>query len=132
MTKSEKSKSKRLWTLYRITLDEQRQIENFQLRTHPYYLLMGSRLGTDHDHANGLIRGRIDFRLNRALGLIEGAGGVLAPDILRALAHYLEHPPAVLAIGKKFGLIGQAKVKRKMVYGSENGPVEVKKRRKRK
>jgi hypothetical protein len=66
------------------------------------------------------------------LGIIESVGRERSADILRALAHYLDNPPAVLAIGKKFGLIGQAKVKRKMVYGSENGPVEVKKRRKRK
>jgi hypothetical protein len=128
---TDKSKRKRLWKLFRITLEEQQQIDEYQRKTHPYYLLMGQHLGTDHNHLDGLVRGRLDFRLNRALGIVESVGRERSAEILRALAHYLDHPPAVLAIGKKYGLIGQAKVKRKMVYGGEDTPPAPHKRRKR-
>lgn len=108
-------------------------IDQFQRRTSPYDILLGNHLGTDHCHLSGLIRGRLDFRLNRALGIVESVGRERSADVLRALAHYLDHPPAVLAIGKKYGLIGQAKAnKKKLVYGSENGAVEVKKSKRRK
>jgi hypothetical protein len=123
MTKSESARRKRLWELYRVTPEEIKAIEQFQLNSE-FSVLLGDCMGTDHDHATGKIRGRIDFRLNKALGIVEGVSKELAPRILRALALYLEKPPAEQIIGRRFGLIGEAKRKNVMVYGSENGPLK--------
>lgn len=76
-------------------------------------------MGTDHSHVSGLVRGRLDFRINKALGLLENSFKELTPKILRTLADYLEAPPAVKAIGKHYGLIGRAQKKLKMVYGPQ-------------
>ena len=95
--------------------------------------------GTDHSHASGLIRGRMDFRLNKALGLVEAFADKLTPEelvdlnvtpglnvasaVLIAMACYMQLPPAVAAIGARYGLIGKAKRKKKMIYGSASGPL---------
>jgi hypothetical protein len=136
MTKSEKSKRTRLWELYRVTPEEIKAIEEYQLNTE-FFVLLGVCMGVDHDHASGKIRGLIDFRINKALGLIEGVNKELAPRILRAMAVYLEKPPAEQVIGKRYGLIGEAKRKNLMVYGSEQGPLKpirlkIRRRKKRK
>lgn len=117
-TPKRRAQRKRLNDLYRITPEEQTVIEEYQ-RTHPPYdILLGGHMGVDHNHRTGLIRGRIDFRLNKAIGYIEGLGAEQAPALLRALAAYLETPPATLALGApRYGLLGKAQYKRKMVYG---------------
>ena len=115
-SKSDKAKRKRLWDLYRITPEERAKIRDFQSNHKIYKLLLGKNEGTDHNHKSGLIRGILDWRINRAYGLLEKVCPDL-PAMLRALATYHENPPAVLAIGVKYGLVGQAKYKKKMVYG---------------
>jgi len=110
--------ARRLWVLYRITPEEQKRIEQYQARHPLFSLLLGKRMGTDHDHKTGLIRGRIEWRLNRALGLIEKAAPRNTAAVLRALAAYLDSPPATAALGApRYGLIGLAKYKKSMVYG---------------
>ena len=79
-------------------------------------------MGTDHDHATGLIRGRLDWRINRAYGLLDKIKGIDIPKVLRALALYHEEPPAVTAIGPHYGLIGKAQYKKVMVYGPPEVP----------
>ena len=107
-----------MWVLYRITPAEQKAIEDLQARHPAFHLLLGKRLGTDHNHATGLIRGRIEWRINRALGLLERAAGENISAVLRALADYMDNPPAIEALGgPRYGLIGLAKYKKKMVYG---------------
>lgn len=125
MTKdSQYYKDKRLWDFYRLTPGEPEKIRQFQLAHPIYMLLLGTTEGTDHDHKTGLIRGKLDWRLNRAYGMIESICRNQTADILRALAEYHEHPPAELALGKKvYGLLGQAKYKKKMVYGSPTGAI---------
>lgn len=122
-------KEKQLWYKYRITPEEQLKIDSFQ-KNHPVFnLLLGKRLGTDHDHKTGLIRGRLEWRLNRAYGMIEKVSPNNTAAVLRALADFHENPPAVTALGiKKFGLIGTAKYKKKPIYGSENGPIKPEKK----
>jgi len=69
----------------------------------------------DHDHKTGLIRGLLNPMTNKFL--------VDKLDILRASIAYLEHPPAVSALGEVYGLIGKAQKKKKMLYGQDGSPV---------
>jgi hypothetical protein len=104
--------------LFRITPEEDAQIRKFQSKHPVYKLLLGNHEGIDHNHLSGLIRGHLEWRINRAYGLLEKVCPDKLAELLRALAYYHEHPPAELALGeKKYGLIGQAKYKKKMVYG---------------
>jgi hypothetical protein len=116
------AKARRLWTLYRITPDEQLAIEAYQ-RKHPAFrLLLGKHMGTDHCHSTGLIRGRLEWRINRAYGLIEKVNPEKTGDILRALADFHDNPPATTVLGSpRHGLLGLAKYKKKMIYGPPKG-----------
>lgn len=72
-----------------------------------------TKLHIDHDHKSGLIRGLISWRVNHALAAFNDD-----PELLRRAADYLENPPAVAALNKKiYGVLGRAKLKKKMVYG---------------
>ena len=141
-TKEEKSadaKRKRLMLYYRITPEEQEKVEEFQ-RNDPTLSKLLERgnlddtspalLFTDHDHTTGLFRGRLAYLINKALGTFESSYKERTPAILKALAEYLEYPPAVRVIGPRFGLIGRAKKKKRMIYGSINGPIQPEKVRK--
>lgn len=68
----------------------------------------------DHDHKTGLIRGLLNPLTNKFL--------LDDVDILRASIAYLEHPPAVSALGEVYGLIGKAQKKKKMLYGPDGSP----------
>jgi hypothetical protein len=117
------AKKRRLMLLFRISPEEQDKIEKYQGAS-KFWVLLGKTMGTDHSHVSGLVRGRLDFRINKALGMLENSFKELTPQILRALADYLDNPPAVNAIGPRYGLIGKAQVKHKMIYGP---PKKVKK-----
>ena len=108
----------RLWRLYRITPEERAAIEDYE-RNHPAFkYLLGQRLGTDHDHKTGLIRGLLEWRINRAYGMLEAVCPGDLPRLLHALAEFHENPPAITVLGeKRYGLIGKAKKKKKMIYG---------------
>ena len=122
-----------LWVKYRLTPEDVTKIDEFQKTHSVFSILLGNRLSTDHDHKTGLIRGRLDWRINRAYGLIEKVNPDNTSKILRALADFHENPPATLALGeKRFGLIGLAQYKKKMIYGSEKGPMKAQKKRKQK
>ena len=116
-----------LWSLYRLTPEEWETIFSYQgkvcaitgkpAKTH--------RLSTDHNHRTGEIRGLLSISANKALAYFNDD-----PALLRKAADYLENPPVFKALGKRvFGVIGQAKHKKKMVYGSELGPIKAKKER---
>jgi hypothetical protein len=114
----------RLWKLYRLTLEDHIKILAFQEQHPVYKLLLGNKLGTDHCHTSGQIRGLLDWRLNRALGVFEKVSKD-TPAILRAMADYLEDFPAEIALGKKvYGLIGKACSKKKPLYGPPPGHKE--------
>lgn len=118
------AKRSRLMMLYRITPEEQDAVEQFQKQDPTLRILLTkgdpkeeAKLFTDHDHTSGLFRGRLAYLINKGLGTIEGTYKERTSAILRALADYLDNPPAVKVIGARYGLIGRAKRKKKMVYG---------------
>lgn len=118
MDKKEKAKDARLRRFFRTSLDEYRAIEEFQSKTVEFAPVLGTtRRGLDHCHKTGLVRGVLDWRVNRALGIIENAFKENTVSVLRAMADYMERYPALLVIGVRYGLIGKAKAKKKMVYG---------------
>ena len=119
------AKRARAWKLYRITLEEQDIVEEYQ-RTDPDFAVLLTKgdpketalLFNDHDHTTGLYRGRLAYLVNKALGVLEGAYKERTSTILRALASYLDSPPAIEAIGPHYGMLGRAKLnKKKIVYG---------------
>src|ERR1700687_919778 len=77
----------RLMLYYRLTPEQVLAIEAWQ-REHGLAMLMGHSTmskGTDHAHDSGLIRGRLDFRLNKALGLVEAFTSKLTPADMEQL-----------------------------------------------
>lgn len=118
-------------TLYRTTPEEQDRVE-YYMRQSDFSVLLekgngdpDAQIFTDHRHSDGLIRGRLAYLINKGLGTIENTYKERTPHILRMLAEYLEHPPFTTVLGEpRYGLIGRAKKKRKMVYGSINGPIQ--------
>ena len=118
------AKRSRLMLLYKITPEEQDAVEQFQRKDSVLRILLTkgnpkepARLYTDHSHTSGLFRGRLAYLINKGLGVIEGTYKERTPAILRALADYLDNPPAVRVVGERWGLLGRAKKKKKMIYG---------------
>lgn len=134
--KRDAAKDARLKKFFRTSLEEYRAIEAYQEK---YFnpVLGTTRRGLDHDHKTGMIRGVLDWRVNRALGIIENAFKENTVYVLQTLARYIANPPALAVLGgPRYGLIGQAKNKKVMIYGSPEGPLpaikgKAKKRKKR-
>ena len=129
--KAEGAKNARLKRFFRITLTEYKAVEAYEQETMPV-LLGTTRRALDHNHTTGQLRGVLDFRINRALGMIETSFKDKTPDILRALAAYLDLFPVTVVLGKRrSGIIGKAKKKKGMIYGSEKGPIKPEKRKRK-
>lgn len=115
----------RLWTFFRLTPEDWNKILDFQ-KSHPVFsLLSEGRLGTEHRHSDGKIRGVLNFNLNRAYGYIERVCPDNTSAVLRALADFHDQHPATLALGKEtYGILGKAQHKKRMIYGSPSGPIK--------
>jgi Recombination endonuclease VII len=118
---ADRARARRLAVLFNITPEEHNAIKEFQ-GNDPFYKLLlaapGKRDATDHSHDSGLVRGILEWRVNKAYGLLEKACPDNLPEVLRALALYHEYPPAVFALGEcRYGLLGLARKKVKMLYG---------------
>lgn len=119
------AKRRRLWVLFRITPEEHELVKKFQREHPPLDVLMeasrnikAGAIGTDHCHESGLVRGILGSGINKALGIIENLFKERTGEILRALAAYYDNPPAVQVLGKRYGMIGRAKInKKKKLYG---------------
>jgi hypothetical protein len=106
----------RLWTLYRLTPEDYQTVLNHQGGICAITGKVSYRnLDVDHDHTTGLIRGLLSPWANKGLSFFSDD-----PALLRAAADYLENPPAVAAIGPRYGLLGRAQRKKKMIYGGSN------------
>lgn len=125
------AKRHRLDVLYRITPEEQDRVDYYQ-RNSDFSVLLergdgstDAQLFTDHRHSDGLIRGRLAYLINKALGTFENSYKERTPLILRTLADYLENPPFTTVFGPRYGMIGRAKLNKKVkIYGSPNGPIK--------
>jgi hypothetical protein len=108
------ARAKRLWELYRLTPEDHTKIFARQGYVCAISKKPSKHYGTDHDHITGLIRGIIDWRINRGLAFFNDD-----PKLLRAAADYLDSPPATAALGApRYGLLGRAKQgKKNKVYG---------------
>lgn len=109
-------RSRRLWNLYRLTEEDYNTILAHQGGVCSITGRLPGRvsLNVDHDHKTGLIRGLLSPWANKGLAFFDDD-----PHYLRAAAVYLDSPPAVTALGHKvYGLIGLARNKKVMVYGS--------------
>lgn len=108
-------RERRLWELYRLTEADWNKILEYQGGVCPITGRLPGRVAfnTDHDHTTGLIRGLLSPWANKGLSYFDDS-----PEQLRRAADYLDSPPAVAALGRPvYGLVGQARRKRKMVYG---------------
>jgi hypothetical protein len=116
---------RRLWVLYRLTPEEYDKILSYQggVCACCGKTPKAKRLAVDHCHKTGLIRGLLCWPCNHALGVLKDA-----QDTARRLATYLDSPPATEVLGARYGLIGKAKSKKAMVYGSPDGPIKVPKK----
>lgn len=98
-----KQRERRLMFFFHLAPEEKQAIADYQnglcaICQHP----LTPHANIDHDHSTGLIRGELCMTCNKALGYIRDDIGRL----LRAIA-YLVKPPAVGAIGVRFGLPGK-------------------------
>lgn len=104
----------RLWELYRITDADYESILSHQAGVCAITgKIPNAHLNIDHCHKTGLIRGLLSAWANKGLSFFNDD-----PACLEAAARYLRNPPAVSAIGKRYGLLGRAQRKKKMIYGS--------------
>jgi hypothetical protein len=105
-----------MWAYYRLTPEEYEIVLKFQggvcaiAKTPP----KSRRLAIDHSHKTGELRGLLSPTINKGLAYFNHD-----PVLLRAAADYLENPPLPQALGKRvFGVLGKARWKKKMIYGS--------------
>lgn len=115
-----KSQTYRLKRFFRLTAAEGQKVRDYQ-EWHPKYSVLlapaGKRESFDHRHKDGLCRGWLATMLNKAYGIIERLYPDNTSEVLRALADYHDSPPAKEMLGARYGIIGLACKKRKMVYG---------------
>lgn len=110
---SNPARTKRLWELYRITDEDYDKILSVQSGVCAITgKIPSGNLNVDHDHSTGMIRGLLSPWANKGLSFFDDD-----PAILEAAARYLRCPPAVTALGERFGLLGRAQRKKKMIYG---------------
>lgn len=106
-------------TFFRLTPEEYALIEEFQKNHKVFRLLLGKRISMDHSHESGLVRGLLEWRINKGYGLIEKAAKENTANVLRALADFYDSPPATTVLGgPRYGVIGLARPKKcKLIYG---------------
>lgn len=116
-TIKDKARARRLKILFNLSVEDYEKILKYQqgvcyiCQREPGKL----RLSVDHCHKTGLIRGLLCMRCNKGIAYFEDKR-----ERLYRGDNYLGAPPAVIAVGEKYGVLGRAKFKKKMVYGNSN------------
>jgi len=106
---AERKRSQRLKLLFNITAEEYDAVLKFQKGVCAITGKPSKRLVVDHDHATGLVRGFIDWKINRALEAFKDN-----PALLRRAADYLENPTVTAALGENvYGVVGRVTRKAK-------------------
>jgi len=117
--KAEAARERRLRTCFNICSEEYEKVLLFQggncaITGQPSALLV-----MDHDHTYGLLRGLVDWKLNKGLELFRDD-----PVLLRRAADYLENPTVTRALGEPvYGLVGRIN---KMAKNRRYGPNKTK------
>jgi len=117
----------RLWRFFRLTPEDYESIKKYQEEHFLFRCLIGKdkkRNAVEHRHKDGLVRGLMAVILNRAYGIIERLYPNNTSEVLRALAEFHDNPPATSALGSpRYGILGISRSKKKMIYGSPDGPI---------
>jgi len=94
---------RRLMKLFSLTPEDYKTIFKFQQGFCAICERPLKKANVDHRHTDGLIRGLLCWICNKMLGLARDN-----PEFLRRGAGYLEHPPAIQALGAaRFGRPGR-------------------------
>ena len=104
----DRAKARRLADNFNLTIDMWECIYDFQGRKCAICKKPMNRPNVDHSHSDGLVRGILCASCNRALGRFRDS-----LELLRAAVEFLEHPPAVTALGKPiYGYAGRIGTKK--------------------
>jgi hypothetical protein len=110
-----KARAKHLLDNFKLTIEKWGIVETFQrgvCAACGKKNKSGKRLSTDHRHKDGLFRGLLCQQCNRLLGKIEDPRWQATAAIVRALADYMESPPATEALGyEHYGYAGKVGTK---------------------
>jgi Recombination endonuclease VII len=103
--------------LYNLLPGEREKVRAYQKGLDPISgMPLVPEANLDHDHHTGLVRGLLNPMTNRYL--------VDNEKKLIAMLLYIQHPPAPQALGETvYGILGQAKHKKKMRYGPDGSPM---------
>lgn len=124
-TLQERTKAKRLAIFFNLSLEEHGTIFTFQKGLCAITGKPSTKLVTDHEHKTGLVRGLLDWKINRALEAFRDD-----PLILRKAADYLENPTAPQALGERvYGVLGSIGRKAKNRRYGPDGTKEPQSRR---
>jgi len=126
-SKQRKEKDARLRREYQITLEERQLVFEYQNKCCAICgkpeASMKISLSVDHAHKDGLLRGLLCLRCNKALELLNNN-----PVVCFNAGKYLTNPPFVVVLGERYTAIGKVgtKIRRKRLakLKEENGQKE--------
>ena len=114
MTKKDQDRDKYLRREYQVTLEERTALSKFQgdkcAICGKFERDMKISLSLDHSHQNGLMRGLLCVRCNKAIEILN-----CDPKVCLAASEYLTNPPFVVLLGERYTAIGKVgtKIRRK-------------------
>ena len=108
------------WYNYCLVQGDRERIRAYQNNLDPITKeTLRPRASLDHRHSDGLVRGLLNWDTNKFLYTFERAD----KGQFGVLSEYLRNPPAVKAIGVRYGQVGRYKKKAKNRRYGPNGSV---------